>query len=176
MRKIFLMLVVMLTTVACNRSTPGPGGGGAAPATPGKIPYSVEVTRTALGIPHIKGDNFGSVGYGYGYAHAEDNLCVLQEDFVTIRGERTKFYGRDGSYFIVPNGSIAANIDSDFFWKLMATDARLATSEELGRAGVAGGVPRLCGWLEPLYLRIESRRSCGPPRQLSRHRLGGTDQ
>lgn len=59
--------------------------------------YKAEITRTALGVPHIKADDFGGVGYGYGYAFAEDNLCVLLEDLVTIRGERAKYLGREGT-------------------------------------------------------------------------------
>jgi acyl-homoserine-lactone acylase len=116
-----LLAVFVLALTACDRSDPIGRSGADAPPPGGK--YTVKITRTALGIPHIKADDFGSLGYGYGYAHAEDNLCVVQEDLVTIRGERTRYYGRDGSYTIVPNGSTASNVDSDFFWKFMATDA-----------------------------------------------------
>jgi acyl-homoserine-lactone acylase len=87
----------------------------------GDSTYNVSVKRTAYGIPHISGDNYGDIGYGYGYVHAEDNLCVLAEDLMTIRGERAQYFGRDGSYEIPANGSVASNVDSDFFWKFMAT-------------------------------------------------------
>lgn len=103
--------------------------------------YDVTVTRTAMGIPHVKANDWGSLGYGLGYAFAEDNLCVLMEDLVTIRGERAKYFGGSGSYPIYANSSSANNVDSDFFWKLVATpeainkiraktvnDAKLATS------------------------------------------------
>jgi len=102
----------------CGRSS-DPGAD--VPAQAGR--YDVTVRRTALGIPHIKADDIASVGYGYGYVHAQDNLCVLQEDLVTIRGERAKYFGRDGEHVIIPNGSRADNVSSDFFWKFMATDA-----------------------------------------------------
>lgn len=101
--------------------------------TPGLAPttakYDADVTRTPLGIPHIKArraGDYGSVGYGLGYAFAEDNLCVLMDDVVTNKGERAKFFGRTGSYTIVPNGVTANNIDSDFFWKLTNTDVAIA--------------------------------------------------
>jgi len=99
------------------------GGSGGSSGTTGK--YDVTVTRTTFGIPHIKATDFGSLGYGYGYAFAEDNLCVLQEDLVTIRGERSKYMGTQGSYTIVPNGVTADNVTSDFFWKFSATDAAI---------------------------------------------------
>lgn len=88
----------------------------------GSFTYDAQVRRTSFGIPHIKASDFGSMGYGYGYVHAEDNLCVLAEDLLTIRGERAKYFGRDGSHVIIPNGSVASNVDSDFFWKFIATD------------------------------------------------------
>jgi acyl-homoserine-lactone acylase len=117
-----------LFVAACgNSSVPvgGGGGGGGGGNGPGSGKYDVTVTRTALGIPHIKADDYASLGYGYGYAFAEDNLCVLQEDLVTIRGERARYFGRDGSYTIVPNGVTANNLDSDFFWRFAADEDRL---------------------------------------------------
>ncbi|TXH04772.1 MAG: hypothetical protein E6R07_06660 [Nevskiaceae bacterium] len=108
-----LALAVLLVG-ACSRSS--------TPTAQSSGHYDVVLTRTTLGIPHIKANDFGSMGYGYGYAFAEDNLCVLQEDLLTIRGERAKYLGRNGSYTIVPNGVTADNVTSDFFWKFVATD------------------------------------------------------
>lgn len=120
------------------------GLSGTAPVTVSAPPltYDVTVRRTALGIPHINATDFGSLGYGYGYAHAQDNLCVLQEDLVTIRGERAKYFGPAGSHVIVPNGSVADNVSSDFFWKFMATDAawqKLKASADADLASVTQG-------------------------------------
>jgi acyl-homoserine-lactone acylase len=114
-----------LLVAACGTSTAPTGE-----SSGGNSKYDVNVTRTTLGIPHIKAEDFGSLGYGYGYAFAEDNLCVLQEDLVTIRGERAKYFGRDGTYTIVPNGVTATNVDSDFFWRLSADEARVAPTRD----------------------------------------------
>ncbi len=122
MRRVILAALAVVAVVACNRSQPGKTN-----AAAGKSAYDVEVTRTALGIPHIKANDYGSLGYGYGYAHAEDNLCVLMEDLVTNKGERAKYFGRNGTpYLLQANGASAPNVDSDFFWKLMADDAAVA--------------------------------------------------
>ena len=110
-----LLLFVLLA--ACSRSTSPDNAG----SNNGK--YKAEVTRTSLGIPHIKAENFGGMGYGFGYAFAEDNLCVMYDDFLTIRGERSKYLGPDGSYSIRAASTTTNNLSSDFFWKLMATDA-----------------------------------------------------
>lgn len=122
-----LCLIVLgsLALTACNGGrpdsapTPNPPGGGG-----GSGELEAEVIRTEYGIPHIFASNFRNFGYGYGYVHAEDNLCVLAEDLLTIRGERAKYLGRNGSYTIPANGSTADNVNSDFFWKHVLTDAR----------------------------------------------------
>ena len=111
-----LLLLVLLS--ACSRSSAPQGTAG---SSDGK--FNAQITRTSLGIPHIKADNFGSMGYGFGYAFAEDNLCVMYDDFLTIRGERSKYIGPDGSYTIAAASTTTDNLSSDFFWKLMATDA-----------------------------------------------------
>ena len=108
----------------------GPGGGGTVtPPTPPApdLSYDVTVRRTSFGVPHINAQDFGSMGYGYGYVHAEDNLCILLEDLFTIRGERARYLGRSGpNHLIDANGSSATPVDSDFFWKLLATPEAIA--------------------------------------------------
>lgn len=39
--------------------------------------YLAQVQRTEYDMPHILADGYGSLGYGYGYAFAQDDLCVL---------------------------------------------------------------------------------------------------
>ncbi|MBU0785243.1 MAG: penicillin acylase family protein [Gammaproteobacteria bacterium] len=94
------------------------------------LKYDVSITRTTFGVPHIRAKDYGSLGYGQGYAFAQDNLCVFLEDLLTIRGERSRFFGPDGTYTIEPNGSTANNVASDFFWK------SIFAHEEAGADGV----------------------------------------
>ncbi|MGH8506846.1 MAG: penicillin acylase family protein [Stenotrophobium sp.] len=111
-------LPLALALMSCGRSTaPTVGTAGSGPH------YDVTVTRTAMGIPHIKAADFGSMGYGYGYAFASDNLCILEEDLLTIRGQRAQYLGRNGNYSIPANGTDLDNVTSDYFWKFAATDA-----------------------------------------------------
>lgn len=105
-------------------------GGNPVNPSEGEFQYDVSITRTTFGVPHIKAADFGSLGFGQGYAFAQDNLCVFLEDLLTIRGERSKFFGPDGTYTIEPNGSTANNVASDFFWK------SLFAFEEPGADGV----------------------------------------
>lgn len=77
--------------------------------------YKAEIRRTAMGVPHIKADNWPGVGYGYGYAQAEDDLCTMADSFLTYRGERSQYFGGDA--LLVAGSTIGRpkNIDSDFF-------------------------------------------------------------
>ena len=79
--------------------------------------YKVDVRRTAHGIPHIKANDFGSLGYGYGHSLAQDNVCTIADSYVTVRGERSKFFGPDLKYSFRGNGTTVNNLNSDFFYK-----------------------------------------------------------
>lgn len=56
------------------------------------------IHRTSYGIPHIVADDFESLGFGHGYAQAEDNVCVLADTLVTGRGERSRWFGPDAEF------------------------------------------------------------------------------
>lgn len=131
-----LVVVAIAGLAACGPSDPPAG------TVPDGASYDVTVTRTSLGIPHIKANregDFGSLGYGYGYAQAEDNLCVLMDDIVTISGQRARYFGADGTYTIHANDATANNVDSDFFWKAVATEAAIAPLKEAMMPGALAG-------------------------------------
>lgn len=119
------LLIAGLFT-ACGSSQPasiGSATGDPGAGTP--LTYDATIRRTSFGVPHITGDDYGDVGYGYGYAHAEDNLCVLAEDLITIAGERARHFGPDAPYTLQANGNTTNSVDSDFFWRHMATEQRI---------------------------------------------------
>ena len=72
---------------------------------------------TAHGIPHIEASDYEGLGYGYGYAFASQNLCEMADTYVTVRAERSRFFGPDGSYASRGNGATFNNLDSDFFFQ-----------------------------------------------------------
>ncbi len=115
------------------------GGGGGGDSSPQATPpvtdnrvagdqqlYRATLTRTSFGIPHIKADDFAGMGYAYGYAQAEDNLCLLAEDTLTIRGLRSRYLGADGVFNIPANGTTTTNLNADFFWRFAATPDAIA--------------------------------------------------
>ena len=55
--------------------------------------YEAKIRRTSYGIPHIQAKDFASLGFGEGYAQAEDHLCSVADQVVKARGERAQFFG-----------------------------------------------------------------------------------
>ena len=76
--------------------------------------YEVQVRWTSHGIPHVKADDWGSLGYGFAYATAMDGVCVIARDVVRVRGELSKYFGPDDG-----------NFESDAFHKALIDQARL---------------------------------------------------
>jgi len=112
--------IVVLALGACGQDDdPAPPP----PASAARI--QVELARTTHGVPHVRADDFRSLGYGLAYAYAQDNVCMFADGLLTVRGERSLFFGADarprqrsgddyggGSGFMDLN-----NEDSDFFFK-----------------------------------------------------------
>lgn len=79
--------------------------------------YQATITRTTYGIPHIEARDWRGVGYGVAYAYAEDNLCLLAEEFATVAGERSLHFGPDGK--AVLGFEQVDNLASDVFFRAM---------------------------------------------------------
>jgi acyl-homoserine-lactone acylase len=79
----------------------------------------VTVTRTTGGIPHILAKNFGDAGYGYGYSFAQDNICTMADDYITVEGTRSYWFGPTDTYTQRGNGVTVNNEDSDIFWTMI---------------------------------------------------------
>lgn len=61
-------------------------------------PYTATVKITTHGIPHVVASDWGSLGYGSGYATARSSICNLADTVLTGRGERSKYLGGDRRY------------------------------------------------------------------------------
>lgn len=133
----------------------------AAAALAGKR-YEARITRTTYGIPHITARDWRGVGYGVAYAYAEDNLCLLAEEFATIAGERSRHWGPEGK--AVLGFQEVDNLSSDVFFRAMIDLPLLreraasmsAAAQGLAEGYVAGynrflkdagsqGIPAECG-------------------------------
>ena len=77
--------------------------------------FEATITRTTYGIPHIASDTWQGVGYGVAYAYAQDNICMLAEEFATVAGERSLHFGPEGTS--VMGFREVDNVTSDFFYR-----------------------------------------------------------
>ncbi|WP_283184209.1 bifunctional acylase PvdQ [Pseudomonas svalbardensis] len=77
---------------------------------------SADIRRTSFGVPHIRADNERGLGYGIGYAYAQDNLCLLANEITTVNGERSRYFGPD--QFTVEERE---NLVSDLFFNWLNT-------------------------------------------------------
>ena len=75
------------------------------------------IRRTSHGIPHIVANDYAGLGFGFGYALAQDNICVLADTYVTVNGERSRYFGPDGNWYQGGNGTFPNNLNSDFFFQ-----------------------------------------------------------
>jgi len=127
-----------------------------------------EVTRTARGVVHVKATDYRSLGYGAAYAYAEDNICMLADTILTVRGERSRYFGGTAPATQPKNGEYGAGLDlffnlpneqSDFFFKGYLDLDQL-------RAGYAAGsadVRELLGGFADGYNRyLKDKRSSLP--------------
>ncbi|WP_344174219.1 penicillin acylase family protein [Pilimelia columellifera] len=80
-------MAALAAVTAVLSLTPPPS----ATAAPQRGFHSV-VRDTEYGIPHIVAADFGGLGYGYGYAAAKDNICLLADGYLTVDGQRSQFH------------------------------------------------------------------------------------
>lgn len=78
---------------------------------------SATIVRTTYGIPHITAKDWIGAGYGVGYAYAQDNLCMIAEEFATVAGERSLHFGPKGT--AVLGFDKIDNLSSDLFFRAM---------------------------------------------------------
>ena len=88
-----------------------------AQAQPTQGPLSAQIRYTTGGVPHILAHSWASLGFGYGYAFAQDTLCTLANDYVTVQAQRSRYFGPTGVDIERGNGSVVSNLDSDLVYQ-----------------------------------------------------------
>jgi acyl-homoserine-lactone acylase len=149
----------LLGLAAC--STPGPTG-----------PSRATLERTTHGVAHITAPDLPSLAYGVAYAHAQDNVCQTANQLVTVRGERSRYFGAGTAQGqlglrMLPNEQvdlfITAHMDDaalERAWSAASDDARaMARAYVAGYnrflADHAGRLPDACNgrpWVQPMTL------------------------
>lgn len=119
-----LVMVLLAVLAACG----GGGGKSGAVPNPGEQDVgglSAKIRRSDYGIVHVEATDYKSLGFGYAYAFAQDNLCAIADSYVTVNGERSKYFGADASWEFTGNGTVNNNLNSDFFFKLLIAEGRV---------------------------------------------------
>jgi acyl-homoserine-lactone acylase len=83
-----------------------------------KSEFSAQIRRTEFGVPHIVAPDEKGIGFGVGYAYAQDNFCLLADSVVTVAGERSKYWGLQASYKST-YGTEIPNPASDLYYKVI---------------------------------------------------------
>ncbi len=136
---------LLLTAGLAARSVPSDAASmpptAAAGASGGASGGKVAITRDSAGIPHIRAANFTALGYGEALAFSQDNFCTLAQDFVTVNGQRSKYFGPKALSLNYSAGASDTNLDSDFFWK--SVKARGLLTKEIHQAPPLGPLPQI---------------------------------
>lgn len=74
---------------------------------------TADIRWTRFGVPHIRATDERGLGYGIGYAYAQDNLCLLANEVVTVNGERAKYFGPEQATLEERNNRVS---DVFFTW------------------------------------------------------------
>jgi len=121
--------------------------------------YRATIRRTENNVPHILADDLGSLGFGYGYAFSEDQLCSLADVIVQVNSQQAKYHGPD----YLPSDVVYKAIDllSDARAEFDGFDPDLQSVirgyaagyntylEEVGADGISGWC-RGAEWLRPI--------------------------
>lgn len=131
----------------------------------------VQIRWTEYGIPHVKADSWEGLGYGFAHAIASNTVCVLAREFVTVRGEQSKYFGAS-----------ERNINQDVFYQALLHPAKVDAYMSYGSADTqamdagyvagyndfiasrAGNLPASCNnaeWITPITEQDMARMAIG---------------
>ena len=138
------MLAVVALGTGCGKDEPIAGTG----TTPAG--YRLSIRETSYGIPHILASDLASASAGLGYVGARDYGCVLLDQIVRVRSERSRYFGA---------GTQNANLDSDFGMLALGIHdggkRGLALQSSELRAGIDGFVAGFNHFLDTRVLSAE---------------------
>ena len=118
--------------VACSDSSDNNSRGPGPAQSPA---YSADLYRTDGGVPHVVAEDWGSIGFGQGYADGQDNACAIVRNNLKNSARLSEFFGPAGG-----------NLNSDFFYASLIAgdlyDAEIDPELDALFAGYAAGFNR----------------------------------
>ncbi|MEU6508266.1 penicillin acylase family protein [Streptomyces sp. NPDC046942] len=138
LRRLAVTAVALLT--ASSALPAAAAGRPSPPEHPSHGGLSAVVRYTEYGIAHIVAKDYPDLGFGTGWAQAADQVCTLADGFVTVRGDRSRFFGPDAKTDLSLS-SASDNLSSDLYFrgvrqagtvrKLLAAPAPLGPSKDV---------------------------------------------
>lgn len=143
----------------------GPPAGGEGPQA---TAFEVDIRRTTGGVPHVKGADLASVGYGLGYVWAQDHACTMSGRWLTTGAEVAARFGKDGPGFPFDNrnGNLASDLYLQKLFDEKWLDGLLADAGPTGvlpeiRELVRGYTAGYNRYLKEVNLRLDDPRCAG---------------
>ena len=97
--------------------------------------FAATIHRTKGGVPHIIAEDWGGIGFGTGYAAAQDLFCELARNVLKYRAQQSQYLGPDGG-----------NLNTDLFYQYLIDtgiyDVDISPELEAEFAGYAAGFNR----------------------------------
>lgn len=126
---------------------------------------AVKIRWTENDVPHIEANNYGSLGFGYGYVHARDRLAEISAQAIVLRGERSKYYGAE--QFSTIGFLKTTNLNSDLMFRLRMpaewAKEELENLSDDARAYVVGYVNGLNHFVQSLTEEEWNERNSAEP-------------
>lgn len=85
--------ILAFALAGCSEPVETPVTDGADSASEESWEYQTRIRWTGYGIPHVDADDWGSLGYGFAYATANDAICTMARDVVMVNGELSRHFG-----------------------------------------------------------------------------------
>nr|WP_263010896.1 acylase [Pseudomonas chlororaphis] len=120
-------------------------------------PVQAEIRRTSFGVPHIRAADERGLGYGIGYAYAQDNLCLMANEVLTVNAERSRYFGPEGQTLEQRD-----NLASDVFFSWLNPPEAVAA---FWQAQTPALRERMLGYVEGFNRQLLERRAQGLPEQ-----------
>jgi acyl-homoserine-lactone acylase len=86
----------------------------ASPTVAQQKPFKARISTTAYGVVHVKAQDLAGAGFGHGYALAASDICTIADRWVTVRAERSRYFGIEG---VRDGRQTVTNLQSDFYWQ-----------------------------------------------------------
>ncbi|MCT9141297.1 penicillin acylase family protein [Streptomyces violarus] len=155
LRRLVLGATALFTAASALPAAAAPSQG-RAEQHPSRDGLSAVIRYTEYGIPHILAKNYTDLGFGTGWAQAADEVCTLADGFVTLRGERSRYFGADTAADFALSGA-RTNLASDLYFrgvresrtveKVLAEPAPVGPSREV-RGMMRGWAAGYNAWLK----------------------------